>query len=100
REIRGRIGRPLVFNQIAGGKSPSRSFRELREAGISVAIYSTPCLFAAQSAMDGAMKSILQGNGHLPEGGTNPIGISECTAILDENLARRNARGARVSPIR
>jgi 2-methylisocitrate lyase-like PEP mutase family enzyme len=95
RELRSKIDQPLVFNQIAGGKSPSHSFRELKDAGISVALYSTPCLFAAQSAMDDAVKSLLQRCGHLPEGGKNTVGIHECTAILDKNLTRRDARNAR-----
>lgn len=95
RDLKSRIGRPLVHNQIAGGKSPSRSFREMGEAGISVAIYSTPCLFAAQSAMDDAMKSILERRGHLPAGGKDSIGIPDCTSILDENLARRDGRNGR-----
>ncbi len=97
REMKNRIGRPLVYNQIAGGKSPSRSFREMKEAGISVTIYSTPCLFAAQSAMDDAMKSILQHGGHLHNGGNDTVGIPGCTALLDENLARRDARNSRSS---
>src|SRR4030067_83159 len=42
RELRSKIDCPLVFNQIAGGKSPSHSFQELKEAGISVAVYSRP----------------------------------------------------------
>jgi hypothetical protein len=67
----------------------------LKDAGISVALYSTPCLFAAQSAMDDAVKSLLQRCGHLPEGGKNTVGIHECTAILDKNLTRRDARNAR-----
>ena len=95
RDLKSRIGRPLVHNQIAGGKSPSRSFREMSEAGISVAIYSTPCLFAAQSAMDDAMKSILERRGHLPAGGKDAVGIPDCITLLDENLARRDGRNGR-----
>ncbi len=56
RKVRDVIGdKPLLFNQIAGGKSPRLSLSELTELGVDVAIYSTPCLFAAQSAMDAAM---------------------------------------------
>ena len=48
RRVRRVIGdKPLLFNQIAGGKSPRLSLTELQELGVDVAIYSTPCLFAA-----------------------------------------------------
>ena len=56
RKVRGVVGdKPLLFNQIAGGKSPRLSLTELQELGVDVAIYSTPCLFAAHTAMDNAV---------------------------------------------
>jgi 2-methylisocitrate lyase-like PEP mutase family enzyme len=52
RKVRGVVGsKPLLFNQIAGGLSPRLSLTELQELGINVANYSTPCLFAAHTAM-------------------------------------------------
>jgi len=46
-KVRDVIGdKPLLFNQIAGGKSPRLSLTELEDLGVNVAIYSTPCLFA------------------------------------------------------
>ncbi|MFC9644562.1 oxaloacetate decarboxylase [Streptomyces mirabilis] len=56
RRIRKVVGdKPLLFNQIAGGKSPRLSLTELSELGADVAIYSTPCLFAAHQAMHSAL---------------------------------------------
>ena len=40
---------PVMFNQIAGGKSPPYTLDELHAAGVSLVNYSTPCLFAAQA---------------------------------------------------
>ena len=51
-EVRKVTDKPLLFNQIAGGKSPRVTLTELREAGAELALYSTPCLFAAQTAID------------------------------------------------
>ena len=56
RKVRGVVGsKPLLFNQIAGGLSPRLSLTELQELGINVANYSTPCLFAAHTAMANAI---------------------------------------------
>jgi len=44
-----------MFNQIAGGKSPPCSLTQLKDIGVSIVNYSTPCLFAAQKAIDEAM---------------------------------------------
>ena len=62
---------------------------ELREAGISLVIYSTPCLFAAQAAMEDAMLDLKARNGTLAG---SRVGVKDCTAILQDNLARRNER--------
>jgi 2-methylisocitrate lyase-like PEP mutase family enzyme len=83
------IDRPLMFNQIAGGKSPPATLAELREAGASLVNYSTPCLFAAQGAMEDAMKSLAAAGGKLPAG---RVDLRACNAVLDENLAWRKKR--------
>ncbi len=84
--------RPVVFNQIAGGKSPAYSLPELRKAGVSMVIYSTPCLFAAQEAVEQAMRSLHAREGLLPDLTGEAVGVQRCTAVLDENLVRRNER--------
>jgi 2-methylisocitrate lyase-like PEP mutase family enzyme len=85
---------PLAFNQIAGGKSPPASCSELAGLGASLVIYSTPCLFAAQAAIDDALTALVRDDGRLPADGR--IGIRECNAVLDENL--RRSSGAPVEP--
>lgn len=82
-------GKPLLFNQIAGGKSPPVTMEALKEAGVSLAIYSTPCLFAAQSAICNALDEIHARNGCLPtaqEQGADFVGVPQCTSMLMENL--------------
>ena len=92
RSFRERTGVPVAFNQIAGGKSPPRSARELEDAGISIGIYSTPCLFAAQGAIEGAVRALLGPDGRLPAAGGAAIGLADCTAVLDANLSRSGRR--------
>ncbi|MEJ2379006.1 MAG: isocitrate lyase/PEP mutase family protein [Pseudolabrys sp.] len=77
---------PVMFNQIAGGKSPPYTLGELQAAGVSLVNYSTPCLFAAQESIETAMAHLRQGDGKLPDS----LGIQECNAILNANLRRRD----------
>lgn len=90
RRIRAVVGsKPLLFNQIAGGKSPRLSLGELTDLGIDVAIYSTPCLFAAHRAMDAALTELRLADGRLPAAeGACEIGVGESTRLLARNVAR------------
>lgn len=85
--------RPFCFNQIAGGKSPPCTLSDLRDAGVKIAIYSTPCLFPAQAAIENAMLDLKKVDGSL-KGST--VGVKDCTKVLSENQARRNAPEVRV----
>ncbi|MEU2394074.1 isocitrate lyase/PEP mutase family protein [Streptomyces sp. NPDC007369] len=90
RRIREVVGdKPLLFNQLAGGKSPRLSLGELADLGVDVAIYSTPCLFAAHEAMDSALRDLRRDDGRLPlvtaDGG---IGVAAATRLLEDNVAR------------
>jgi len=80
---------PFAFNSIAGGKTPAVSLSDLKEMGIKIVIYSTPCLFAAQTALEGAVKYLKENDGKLPK---DSIGVKDCTAVLDDNLKRRDTR--------
>ncbi|MET9950236.1 isocitrate lyase/PEP mutase family protein [Streptomyces sp. NPDC006339] len=86
-------GKPLLFNQIAGGKSPRLSLSELTDLGVDVAIYSTPCLFAAHEAMDAALAELRRADGRLPavDPGSG-VGVAASTRLLERNIARH--RGA------
>ncbi|MFE2579684.1 oxaloacetate decarboxylase [Streptomyces sp. NPDC059378] len=90
RRIRDVVGdKPLLFNQIAGGKSPRLSLTELAELGVDVAIYSTPCLFAAHEAMHSALAELRAADGRLPEVDTaTGVGVRAATELLERNIAR------------
>ncbi|MFC9926015.1 oxaloacetate decarboxylase [Streptomyces sp. NPDC127190] len=90
KRIREVVGsKPLLFNQIAGGKSPRLSLGELSELGVDVAIYSTPCLFAAHQAMDSALSSLKEADGRLPEvDPASGVGVRASTSLLERNIAR------------
>ncbi len=89
RELSKRVNKPFCFNQIAGGKSPVCTQTELSDAGISLVIYSTPCLFSAQSAIENAMLTLKAEDGSLA---SSKIGVKDCTAVLNDNLVRRDTR--------
>jgi 2-methylisocitrate lyase-like PEP mutase family enzyme len=95
REVRKITKKPLLFNQIAGGKSPRVTLTDLRNAGAALALYSTPCLFAAQTAMDRALTDLFADDGRLPDASNGgAVGVADCTAILQRNM-NRYARSAR-----
>jgi 2-methylisocitrate lyase-like PEP mutase family enzyme len=91
RELRELAGRPFVFNQIAGGKSPACNLRQLQDVGVSLVIYSTPCLFAAQGSIERAMEDLQTSAGFLPPPGPGGVGVTRCTELLNDNLTRKSA---------
>ncbi|MGQ0383723.1 MAG: isocitrate lyase/PEP mutase family protein [Gammaproteobacteria bacterium] len=90
RRLSGLTGTPFCFNQIAGGKSPPCTLDELGQAGAKLVIYSTPCLFAAQAAIEDALENLVKQGGSLAG---SRIGVAECTRLLSANLARRDDYG-------
>ena len=87
RELREVVRVPLAFNQIAGGKSPKMSLSQLREAGINIAIYSTPALVAAQEAILGEMRRLQEQDGVLRQPDEGAVGVAACNDLLEANLA-------------
>ncbi|MGW5518725.1 isocitrate lyase/PEP mutase family protein [Nocardia africana] len=86
-EVRTRVGaKPLLFNQIAGGVSPRLSLSELGELGVNVAIYSTPCLFAAHTAIAQTLRNLHANDGRLDEDG---VGVAASTRLLERNMIAR-----------
>jgi 2-methylisocitrate lyase-like PEP mutase family enzyme len=86
RRLHATIDTPLMFNQIAGGKSPPYTLDELEAAGVALVNYSTPCLFAAQAAIETAMLELKSSGGKL----SDCIGVQDCNAVLNDNLLRRD----------
>ena len=89
---------PLMFNQIAGGKSPACSLSELSDLGVRLVNYSTPCLFAAHAAIDAEMHRLRDHCGTLPTAG---VTVPQCNAVLQDNLRNRDAAAlpVRQSPV-
>ena len=91
RKIRGVIGaKPLLFNQIAGGKSPRLSLAELEDLGVNATIYSTPCLFAAQAAIDNALRELRANDGRLPDVQEGAVDVAASIALLERNISRHH----------
>jgi 2-methylisocitrate lyase-like PEP mutase family enzyme len=86
KELSQKVPSIYMFNQIAGGKSPPCTLTDLKNAGIMLVNYSTPCLFAAQTAMNEAMLKLKESDGLLKGG----IGVKDCTDLLNANLQRRD----------
>jgi 2-methylisocitrate lyase-like PEP mutase family enzyme len=85
-QVRRVIGdKPLLFNQIAGGQSPRLSLPELEALDVDVAIYSTPCLFAAQQAIEQSLLQLKHDDGRLPAGG---VGVAGSLDLLERNISR------------
>jgi 2-methylisocitrate lyase-like PEP mutase family enzyme len=85
--------KPLLFNQIAGGKSPRLSLSQLHDAGFGLVQYSTPLLFAAQTAMTAALDDLFAKDGLLPDlAGKNTVGVKACTSLLAANVEPRKLR--------
>ncbi|MFD0486001.1 hypothetical protein ACFQ0O_01830 [Saccharopolyspora spinosporotrichia] len=98
RKVRRVIGdKPLLFNQIAGGKSPRLSLPELSDLGVDVAIYSTPCLFAAQAAIDTALAELRANDGRLPETTGGAVGVASSLELLSKNISRHHEKPVRMS---
>jgi 2-methylisocitrate lyase-like PEP mutase family enzyme len=77
-----------VVNLIAGGKTPPVTLTKLSELRVNLVIYSTPCLYAAQKAVQNAMIDLKRNDGclELKDGDVN----------LNENLLlmKKNAKNA------
>jgi 2-methylisocitrate lyase-like PEP mutase family enzyme len=101
RKIRSVVGtKPLLFNQIAGGKSPRLSLTELTELEVDVAIYSTPCLFAAHTAIDNALLELKATDGRLPATeGAGSVGVKGSTELLERNISRHHTSPRSVSAL-
>jgi len=88
-EIRALVDCPVVFNQMAGGKSPACSLTELQSHCAGMVIYSTPCLFAAQTAVERTLQTLRAEDGSLGSAMTRDATLRTCNEVLLQNLKQR-----------
>ncbi len=88
KEIRAIVDCPVAFNQIAGGKSPVCRLGELADHGANLIIYSTPCLFAAQTAVKNALAELVAADGSLAAAVDKGNTLAACNEVLNSNLSR------------
>jgi len=88
-ELRRALDCPLAINQIGGGKTPLWNIEELEEAGASIVLYSTPCLFAAQRAVERTLDGLRAEQG-LAKAQRDSATLAECHRLLRENLEWRH----------
>jgi 2-methylisocitrate lyase-like PEP mutase family enzyme len=74
----------LLVNLIQGGKTPEVSLSKLSELGANIVIYSTPCLYPAQQAIENEMQRLVQDDGRLLDSKTG-VDLMKNKKIMDEN---------------
>ena len=84
--IRREVDCPVAFNQLAGGKSPVCDWGQLEKLGVSIVIYSTPCLFAAQRAIETALDALKTADGSLETALDRDAVLTDCNQVLNANL--------------
>jgi 2-methylisocitrate lyase-like PEP mutase family enzyme len=87
-ELRQAVSCPMFCNVIGGGKVPPCSRADLARKGVQGLIYSTPCLFAAQEAIERALDGLTDESADLQDALSSGRQLSHCNAILEANLRR------------
>jgi 2-methylisocitrate lyase-like PEP mutase family enzyme len=77
----------LTVNLIRGGKTPPVALSDLDRYGANLVIYSTPCLFPAQQAIEDAMRRMLE-NDCILDHGHGRIQLGDNNQILLDNRTR------------
>jgi 2-methylisocitrate lyase-like PEP mutase family enzyme len=85
--LRSHVSVPIMVNQLHGGKSPNWRFNELEDAGASIVICSTPCLFAAQYGIEQYLDMMLESK-RLPSEGT--VSMDDCARVLNGTDIRKH----------
>jgi 2-methylisocitrate lyase-like PEP mutase family enzyme len=83
RQLASNVKCPIMVNQLHGGKSPNWTLDEMEQAGVSIVIYSTPCLFAAQYAIEKYLDSMVGTRTLPPE---NTVTMEENNKLLYGHL--------------
>lgn len=77
----------LVVNIMGGGKTPPASLDELSKLGGNLIIYSTPCLFPAQEAIEKSLKKLMDNGGRM-DSDFSQVDLLKNNTILKENLEK------------
>ena len=78
----------LTVNLIQGGKTPPVGLKELEARGANLVIYSTPCLFPAQGAIEDAMQRMLDNDCRLTDDlGRVQLAHSSSTLVANRDRA-------------
>lgn len=86
RKLKQSVDCTIVVNQLNGGKSPNWTMQELKDAGVSIIVYSTACLFAAQYGMENYM-NCMKKERRLSKDKT--VTLSHCNQVLAINSSRK-----------
>jgi 2-methylisocitrate lyase-like PEP mutase family enzyme len=87
-QIRAAVACPVFSNVIGGGKVPPCSREDLAGQGVQGLIYSTPCLFAAQGAIEQALDDLSDAAADLSGTLASTRQLAHCNAVLQANLKR------------
>jgi 2-methylisocitrate lyase-like PEP mutase family enzyme len=90
-KLRSKVAVPIMVNQLHGGKSPNWRFDELEDAGASIVIYSTPCLYAAQYGIEHYLDKMIEIQ-RLPS--ENTATMADCASVLTGNGVVKRGPGA------
>jgi 2-methylisocitrate lyase-like PEP mutase family enzyme len=82
---------PVFCNVIGGGKVPAGSRADLAIGGVQGLIYSTPCLFAAQDAIEQALQQLIRDDVPLADAIAAARDLADCHEVLETNLERAGA---------
>ena len=77
-------GTTVAVNLIHGGKTPPVTISQLENHGVKMVIYSTPCLFAAQSAIKKILSELKDADGLLSDE-FNQVSLTENNYVLNQN---------------
>lgn len=77
----------VAVNLIRGGKTSCVSLEQAFELGVDFIIYSTPCLFVAQEAMERSLQGFVQGDNAWPSGNVQ-LDLLKNNAVLKANQTR------------
>jgi len=78
----------IAINLIKGGKTGNISLHGAYEYGADIIIYSTPCLFVAQDAIQTALSGFFGKDSLLSPSGNSKITLSDNNAHLKDNQQR------------